>query len=299
MPDIPIITIMAGNPGSGKSTLLNSLAGKVLFRSGVSIGEGMTTAIQIGNGLDGKLYGDTPGLDDIVIRAQAAAEINKILRSYSAIKLCFVITLEAGRIKPADKATIEVILDALPPPLTNMFSIIINQVDKRVFAALQNPATMQRLLVGLNGKHVTEYIHIILLDESASNEDNRMLSNAADLQATMEKMPIVRYPTNEVKDIKHDMLTEIQENFAVQLEAIKHANKDQVDRMAAEHKDAVERAKADAEKMKTDFEARMDRMNEGHQQQLAVLQERVNAAKGGGLFGLIGRVIDSILPFRA
>ena len=267
---------MAGNPGSGKSTLLNSLAGRVLFRSGVSIGEGMTTAIQIGNGLDGKLYGDTPGLDDIVIRAKAAAAINKILRSYSSIKLCFVITLEAGRIKPADKATIEVILDALPPPLTNMFSIIINQVDQKVFAALQNPATMQRLLVGLNGKHVTEYIHIVPLDESASNEDNRMLSNAAELRATMEKMPIVRYLATEVKDIKHDMLTEIQENFAVQLEAIKYANKDQVDRMAAEHKNAVERAKADAEKMKADFEARMDRMNEGHQQQLAVLQERLN-----------------------
>ncbi len=148
---------MVGNPDSGKSTLLNSLAGRVLFRSGVSIGEGMTTAIQIGNGPDGKLYGDTPGLDDIVIRAQATGEINKILRSYSAIKLCFVSTLEAGRIKPADKATIEVILDVLPPPSTNMFSIIINQVDKRLFAALQNPATMQRLLVGLNGKHVTEY----------------------------------------------------------------------------------------------------------------------------------------------
>jgi hypothetical protein len=94
------------------------------------------------------------------------------------------------------------------------------------------------------------------------------------------------------------MFTEIQENFAVQLEAIKHANKEEVDRMAAEHKNAVERAKADAEKMKVDFEARMDRMNEGHQQQLAALQERVDAANGGGLFGFVGRILDSILPFR-
>ena len=153
---------------------------------------------------------------------------------------------------------------------------------------------MQRLLVGLNGKHVTEYIDIVPLDESASNEDNRMLSYAAELRATMEKMTIVRYLATEVKDIKHDMLTEIQENFAVQLEAIKHTNKEEVDRMAAEHRNAVERAKADAEKMKADFEARMDRMNEGHQQHLADLEERLKNANGGGLFGLIGKVVDSI-----
>jgi hypothetical protein len=143
----------------------------------------------------------------------------------------------------------------------------------------------------LNGKYVTEYIHIVLLDESASNEDNRMLSNAAELRAIMEKIPIIRYLATDVKDIKHDMLTEIQGMFAVQLEAIKHANKEEVDRMAAELKNAVERAKADTEKMKTDFEARMNRMNEVHQQQLAVLQERVKAAEDGNFFmeALFGR----------
>ena len=74
----------------------------------------MTTVIQTGHGSDSKLYDDTPGLDGFAIRAKAAAEINKILRANNSIQLCFVITLEAGRIKPADTTTIEVSLDALP-----------------------------------------------------------------------------------------------------------------------------------------------------------------------------------------
>jgi hypothetical protein len=57
-----------------------------------------------------------------------------------------------------------------------------------------------------------------------------------------------------------------------------------IERMAAEHKNAVERAKANAEEMIADCEALMDRMNEGHQKQVAVYQERVNAANGGGGF---------------
>ena len=96
------IVILAGNPGSGKSTLLNSLAGKITFPSGVSIGEGLTTIVQTARGTDGKLYGDTPGLDDVAIRAKAAGEMNKILRANNAIKLVFVVTLEAGRVKPAE-----------------------------------------------------------------------------------------------------------------------------------------------------------------------------------------------------
>jgi hypothetical protein len=41
------LLLMLGNPGTGKSTLLNALIGKVVFRSGVSFGRGMTLQFQL------------------------------------------------------------------------------------------------------------------------------------------------------------------------------------------------------------------------------------------------------------
>ena len=37
--------IAVGNPGSGKSTVLNSLAGVVLFKNGVNIGQGVSVTL--------------------------------------------------------------------------------------------------------------------------------------------------------------------------------------------------------------------------------------------------------------
>ena len=51
---------MIGNPGVGKSTILNSLLGRVEFKSGLSLGKGLTTLFQLSLHTDGFYYGDTP-----------------------------------------------------------------------------------------------------------------------------------------------------------------------------------------------------------------------------------------------
>eukprot|EP01037_Dinobryon_pediforme_P025231 gene25231-27303_t len=259
------ITILAGNPGSGKSTLLNSLAGKITFPSGVSIGEGLTTVVQTARGTDGKLYGDTPGLDDVAIRAKAAGEMNKILRANNAIKLVFVVTLEAGRVKPADKTTMEVILDALPDS-TNKFTIIINKMEKSVYNQLQEPEKLKRLLVSLvSEKHTTSHIHFILKDKDADGEDNVMISNIQPLRTALDLAPIFEYNSKEVKDIKHDAFEAMREKFAEDLENIKKANAEQLDRMARQHDEAIARLRADAQRERDEFARRMDQMSADHQ----------------------------------
>jgi ribosome biogenesis GTPase A len=52
--------IAVGNPGSGKSTILNSLAGEVLFKAGVNIGQGLTFQLDEAENKNGHLL-DTPG----------------------------------------------------------------------------------------------------------------------------------------------------------------------------------------------------------------------------------------------
>merc|ERR1712232_629269 len=99
--------IAVGNPGRGKSTLLNGIATKPLFKSGVSIGTGLTFKLDEDILPDGVRLLDTPGLDDIAKREEAAKQIYEGLRSEGLFKLLFVIVLDAGRMAPADLAVME------------------------------------------------------------------------------------------------------------------------------------------------------------------------------------------------
>ena len=56
--------IAVGNPGAGKSSVLNSLSGENLFKSGLSIGKGLTYQLDErvnGNGH----FLDTPGITSL------------------------------------------------------------------------------------------------------------------------------------------------------------------------------------------------------------------------------------------
>jgi GTPase Era involved in 16S rRNA processing len=277
-----IITIFCGNPGAGKSTLLNSLARKLIFKSGISIGSGMKTVVQVDRGIDGQLYGDTPGLDDIHIRAAAAAEINKILRCYGRIRLCFVIASSMGRISPADKAMIEVILNALPPS-NDMFSIIVNQVGERVAEKLNERKEMQKLLSALASEnHSTSHVHIVLKEEHADGASNCMLNDETieNLQRIVRTMPVMSYNVEEVKDIKHDALEALRESFSKQVENIQKENREQVNTLTRKHDAAIERMNVDARNQVEEIERRMNathaNMQASCQHELTTAREQVN-----------------------
>jgi len=68
--------LFIGNPGTGKSTLVNGIVGRVVFKSGVSFGSGMTAHMQSVTH-EGVIYSETPGLDDVEAREAAGREIAK------------------------------------------------------------------------------------------------------------------------------------------------------------------------------------------------------------------------------
>ena len=122
--------IFIGNPGVGKSTLANCMAKKVLFQSGVSVGKGMTYKLDESKH-NGITYLDTPGLADIKMRKAAATAITEGLRKNGTYQIFFVVTLEAGRLRPTDLATIKLVLENAKDIIS--YNLIINKLSKSVY----------------------------------------------------------------------------------------------------------------------------------------------------------------------
>ncbi|EFA80098.1 hypothetical protein PPL_06920 [Heterostelium album PN500] len=133
-----------GNPGSGKSTLCNAKLRKTVFKSGVSVGTGLTTfseSHQDGN----NLIIDSPGLADPIKRNEAAKQIEsslkKVLNIIDNIDYPEV-TLESGRVRLQDVETLNSILKAITVEFE--YGLIINKVTKQVHQhLLSSPANLQ------------------------------------------------------------------------------------------------------------------------------------------------------------
>ncbi|CAE7864487.1 unnamed protein product [Symbiodinium microadriaticum] len=102
------VVAFIGSPGGGKSTLLSSLSGQH-FDSGVGFVVGLTKELQVRTAPHLPMFEfvDTPGLAD----GRAAQAINQLLNQVAQqdyrVKVFFVMTLEAGRMKAEDLYTIK------------------------------------------------------------------------------------------------------------------------------------------------------------------------------------------------
>jgi GTP-binding protein EngB required for normal cell division len=271
--------VLVGNPGTGKSTILNSLCGEVRFRSGVSIGRGMTNCLQFVE-YDDKVYADTPGLSDINLREQAAREIERLFRTVLRMKLIFVISLESGRIRPDDLTTMQLVLDALGvEDLTNRFAIIINKLTKPVRRALEDPWTRARLFECLNSatpsirviRRQTQFIELLSRRLELEDSNNVLVDPDPALVHLVARMPPVQVIEEDVRAIDvHSMETRTAQ-FEEMISSIMAANEVQVEAMMKQQADMQARMMEIVDE-KTSLEVKSARLYSEAQNALAEAQ---------------------------
>lgn len=214
--------IFIGNPGVGKSTIINSLIGKEVAQAGVSAATGMTRFFSAYEHA-GKYYMDTPGLADVALREQAAKEIEAALKKDGLYKIFFMLTLEAGRVKPEDVTTINTVMDAIKIPDAG-FNIIVNKLMPRekhhIFTDKVNMAAIYSQLNA--GRHRTENIYYIENDRAIDDmESNFIKINSMLAHFIYEKSNSVMIASQDVEALKIDEFEAIKAQFEETLSQLK------------------------------------------------------------------------------
>ena len=198
--------LFIGNPGVGKSTLINCLAEKVLFKSGVSIGGGMTYQLEEKKH-NGITFMDTPGLADIKLRKAAAQAITKALKKNGTYQIFFVVTLEAGRVRAQDLTTIRLVLENATD--ITSYSLIVNKLTPRLYKELlgDEGKKLRQLVAELNFRGA-QNVHppeiLLLLRKDQLDDADNAFAELEGLKSFVENAPCVKVIPNHVRNIPGD-----------------------------------------------------------------------------------------------
>ena len=158
-------------------------------------------------------YCDTPGLADVTLRKQAGEAISQVLKQGGRCQILFVMTQESMRVRPADSATMKVVLDAAPEIQSN-FGVIVNKCTKKIKKQLDGEEGRNVLVTHLFGNtpYKTDSIYIMERNEELEDEDDKYLSTEnfdgfGEFLAVM--VPFANLTPDEADDVNTDEIEEM------------------------------------------------------------------------------------------
>ena len=156
---------------------------------------------------NGITYLDTPGLADIKLKEQAATAITKALKQDGTYQVFFVITLEAGRVRPEDVITIRLVLESTSD--IKYYSLVINMLSTAAYDRLLNDNAEQlRILVSelleqINCKNDPSTILLLMHQFKLHHFEDRFLQ-WDELNEFVTKAPSINVKPACVQNIKGD-----------------------------------------------------------------------------------------------
>ena len=273
--------IFCGNPGVGKSTLLTAISGTI-FQSGLSYGEGKTVVLRFQDDAnDPNLrYADTPGLADVKLAENAAKAINKALvdaaKRGRRVQIVFVVTAEAGRVRPSDHMTINKVMGSITLkngaklPI-NSHGVIVNKctfLEKKSFHK-RGLAKLQAIFATKSetNKFPTAFLHFLPRVEKLEDEDNAK----HDFEGLKDWVGLIP----GVCGIDSVSAIDVR-NMEKQLEDLAESHKKDTEALEKKLKEENEELKAEMEQTKR-------KMTEAFQKQQRALEDRLKREQQNAL----------------
>lgn len=224
IPDEKEHYIFLGKSGVGKTTIVNALMKKVSSEKSSSVTNFFTSYKDPEN--DNIYYHDTLGLEETQL-GETAKKIEIALKQSGTYKIFFVITLEGGRLRPADIGTIDMIIESIDLPKKS-YSVIINKLTKKDKNTLkkrmstQQEATNENIIkTELRKKNPDVYIgyidNEIALDDQLDDQDEESLTFSKETLAFFKLAPAFSIQPNKIKKIEGDKLEKTISGLKTQL----------------------------------------------------------------------------------
>jgi len=267
--------IAIGNPGAGKSTTLNYLAGELLFTSGVSFGSGLTSMLDEKENKAGRVFMDTPGLSDRMLRVKAGKAISKALKKGGGYKIIFFVRQQDGRPVNEDMTTMNLVLEAAPE-IGKQYAIIVPKVAVKMAKLLLPKENWASVVAGLfAGLHEDRQcgihnIHALFSMNELIGENDKI--PAPGQMKSINRVPLEKLLEYEVDGLKCFPDVTLTTNKAGDVDTDSYEDK--------------------SEKMSK-------LVKEAQENKAEVLRLQNEVSNSRGLFGAIGAVLDEAANFVA